>query len=122
MLISRKILAPNHPNPKFKNSSIDSVQEHKHLGLTIRNDLTWSSHVNALVEKSIKLVNIMRSVQHRLQRSTLETIYISFIRPLLEYGDIVWSNCTQTEEQLLEAVQLDAARVVTEAMMGTSST
>ena len=122
MLISRKILAQNHPNPKFRNSAIDSVQEHKHLGLIIRNDLTWNSHINTVVEKSTKLVNIMRSVQHRLQRSTLETIYTSFIRPILEYGDIVWSNCTQTEEQLLESVQLDAARVVTGAMKGTSNT
>ena len=63
----------------------------------------------------------MKSVQHRLQRSTLETVYMSFIRPILEYGDVVWANCSHTEESLIESVQLDAARVVTGAMKGTSS-
>ena len=40
-------------------------------------------------------------------------IYISFIRPILEYGDVVWSNCNQQEKQELEKIQIEAARIVT---------
>ena len=33
---------------------------------------------------------------------SLETIYISFIGPILENGDVVWDNCTQQEKQDIE--------------------
>ncbi len=40
-------------------------------------------------------------------------MYISFIRPVLEYADVVWDNCTRYQVQDLEKVQLEAARIVT---------
>ena len=46
---------------------------------------------------------------------TLETIYISFRRPLLEYGDIIFDNCTAYEKQKLDKIQSEAARIVTSA-------
>ena len=40
-------------------------------------------------------------------------MYISFIRPILEYGDVVWDNYTQQEKQDIEKIQIEAARIVT---------
>ena len=37
----------------------------------------------------------------------------------MEYGHVVWPNCTQAEQTMFEGVQLAAAWVVTEAMRGT---
>ena len=42
-------------------------------------------------------------------------MYISFIRPLLEYGDVVWDNCSAYLQSELEAIQTEAARIVTGA-------
>ena len=42
------------------------------------------------------------------------------IRPKLEYGCIIYDNCTSGEAELLESVQLDAARVCTGALWNTS--
>ena len=47
-----------------------------------------------------------------LDRKTLETIYITFIRPLLEYADVVWDTKTQILINKLENVQVEAARIV----------
>ena len=49
----------------------------------------------------------------------LEIMYIAYIRPLLEYGDVVW-DITQHLADKLESVQLAAARVVTGGIHGTS--
>ena len=38
---------------------------------------------------------------------------LSFIRPVLEYADIIWNNCTQYESNELEKIQNEAARIVT---------
>ena len=54
----------------------------------------------------------MRKLKFTLDRRSLEIIYISFIRPLLEYGDVVFSNCTNEQILTLEKIQYEAARIV----------
>ena len=57
----------------------------------------------------------MRKLKFSLDRKSLETIYITFIRPLLEYADVIWDNCTQYEKDELEKIQIEAARIATGA-------
>jgi hypothetical protein len=65
-------------------------------------------------------LSVFRRVKFKLKRSRLQTIYISFIRPLMEYGDIVWNNIPDYLKQSLESLQLKAARIVTGATKLTS--
>ena len=44
---------------------------------------------------------------------TLIEIYFAFIRTVLEYGDVVWGNCTKDNSELLKKIQIDAARIIT---------
>ena len=55
----------------------------------------------------------MRKLKFRLDRKALETVYITFIRPILEYADGVWCNITKYEEDALEKIQLEAASILT---------
>jgi hypothetical protein len=55
----------------------------------------------------------MRKFKFILDRRTIEKIYLTFIRPLLEYGDVVWDCKTVYLTNKLESVQAEAARVVT---------
>ena len=55
----------------------------------------------------------MRKFKYELDCRSLGIIYISFIRPILEYGDVVWRNCNQQEKQELEKIQIEAARILT---------
>ena len=57
----------------------------------------------------------MRKLKYKLDRKSLETIYIAFIRPLLEYGDSIWDNCTQADKYELDEIQNEAARIATGA-------
>ena len=50
----------------------------------------------------------------------MNRLYKSLIRPLMEYGDVLWDGCTEGEGDLLEFVQYEAAKIVTGAMKGTS--
>ena len=54
----------------------------------------------------------MRKLKFRLDRKSLEVIYTSFIKLILEYGDVVWDNCSQYEKQEIEKVQVEVARIV----------
>ena len=54
----------------------------------------------------------MRKLKFLLDRESLQIIYTSFIRPILEYSDIVWDNITQYEVIALQKIQNEAARIV----------
>ena len=53
--------------------------------------------------------------QFKLDRVSLETIYTTFIRPILEYGDILFDNCNENEKYELDKIQYEAARITTGA-------
>ena len=57
----------------------------------------------------------MRKLKFQLNRKSLQIIYFSFIRPLLEYADVVLDNCTQYEANELKKIQHEAACIVSGA-------
>ena len=56
---------------------------------------------------------MLRKVYFILNRFTLEKMYFSFIRPTLEYGDLVWDTQTHSWINKIENIQSKAARIVT---------
>ncbi len=55
----------------------------------------------------------MRMLKFKIKRQSLNQIYISYLRPILEYASIVWDNCAIYENNILDKIQYDAARIVT---------
>ena len=55
---------------------------------------TWQSHTEYMKAKAWK------KLKFELDRKALETIYLSFIRPILEYADIVWDICSMHEKKI----------------------
>ena len=96
-------------------TQIEEVKSHKHLGLVFSNDCTWHEHLDYIKTKAWVRIHIMRKLKFKLDRRSLQTIYFSFIRPVIEYSDVVWDNCTLYEANELEIIQIEAARIVTGA-------
>ncbi len=46
---------------------------------------------------------------------SFKVCYISYIRPIIEYANILYDNCTVENCQKLESVQINTARLVTGA-------
>lgn len=115
MLFSRKRIKRPHPNLTMDNVVVDQVSTHKHLGLTLSDDAKWSSHINTTVNKAWQRIGTLRSLKYILNRKSLERMYFSFIRPVLEYGDTVWDNCTIQLKNEIESIQNEAARIVSGA-------
>ena len=114
-VVSLKTDKPVHPPLFMLNEQIKEVQCHKHLGIYLSTDCSWHKHIEYIKEKAWARINVMRKFKYTLDRKSLETIYITFIRPILEYADIIWDNCTQQEKNDLEKIQLEAARIATGA-------
>jgi hypothetical protein len=97
----------------MNNTIINQVTEHKHLGLEISNDANWKKHIDLITKKAFTRVSILRKFKFILDRKTLEKIYLTFIRPILEYVDVVWDNKTLILINKLKNFQIEAARIVT---------
>ena len=97
----------------MQNVQIQEVSSHKHLGLYLSNDCSWHQHIDYIKQKAWFRIHIMRKLKFKLDRKSLETIYLTFIRPLFEYGDVIWDNCTQYEKNELDKIQNEAARITT---------
>ena len=97
----------------FNNISLSPVHMHKHLGVIFSSDCKWTKHIDVLIERTSKQLNIFRKLKYRLKRDYLENNYLVFIRPILEYASEVWDNCRQTNCNRLEKIQIEVARIVT---------
>ena len=75
--------------------------------------IAHGTNIEYIKEKAWNRINIMRKLKFELNRQSLETIYLTFIRPVLEYANVVWDNCAHYEKEELEKIQNEAARIVT---------
>ena len=77
-------------------------------------------------EKCVKFskgIGIIKNLQNRLPWQALLTIYKSFVRPHLDYGDIIYDQPNNESFcQKFESRQYNAALDITGAIRGTSQT
>ena len=104
-----------HPTLIMNNEYINEVTQHKHLGIFLSNDGTRHEHINYITSKAWQRIYIIRKLKFVLDRVSLYRAYISFIRPVLEYVDVVCISCTQYEIDSIEKIQTEADRIVTGA-------
>lgn len=120
IIISRKCESQLHPPLYMNHVEIQTVTSHKHLGLIFSQDGSWISHIDEIIAKANSRLNIIRRLKFKLDRRSLEQMYFSYIRPLLEYSDVIWDNCPDYMKGKLEKINCEAARIVTGATKLTS--
>ena len=93
----------------------------KHPGLYIK--LNFHDHINSKILKANKRIGIIKKLSTTLPRKSLLTIYKPFIRPQLDYCDVIYdqpsseSFCTK-----IEHIQYNAALAITDTIKGASQT
>ena len=114
---------PPPPLPTGLHSSSDTTNSHgehtrqvssfKYLGVWITKDLSWSKHVSEVCIKAKKLIRLIyRQYYQHSNTDTLKQLYMSSVRPHLEYATAVWDPHLQKDINKLEKVQTFALRIV----------
>ena len=70
----------------FGGHIIDEVKSHTYLGVKLAHNLRWNHHINYISLKARKKLNAMVPFKYKLERKSLETMYISFVRPTIPAG------------------------------------
>ena len=64
----------------------------KHLGIYLDQKLNFTHHIKEKVIKANKGIAVIKNLQTKLPWNALLTIYKSFIRPHLDYTDIIYDQ------------------------------
>ena len=93
----------------------------KYLGLHLDSKLYISIHIKTILTKVNRTIGLLRKFQQVLPRPSLITIYKAFIRPHLDYGDVIFDQTFNNSfHQRLESIHYNAALAITGAIKGTS--
>ena len=114
----RKIVISNYI---MHNQILEVVESAKYLGVFINKKLSWNKHIDYTAKKA----NQVRCFTQRNLRTCHRDIklqsYKTYVRPILEYGSIVWDPHTSNNIHKLEMVQRKAARSICSDWRYTSS-
>ena len=115
----------------FNNTPVKKVGEHKHLGLFLDSKLSFSAPIKAAISKTRKGIGLLKYLSKYLPRHTLNELYKLYVRPHLDYRDVIChipaKECEFSGNKILpnlmeklESVQYSAARAISGTWKGTS--
>ena len=67
-----------------------STQMHKHLGMILDSNLIYGHHIKSILNRVNKTIGLLCKFQLIHPRHSLIVIYKTFIRPHLDYGDLLY--------------------------------
>ena len=74
----------------FNDIPVKKVDEHKHLGITLDSKLSFSAHIKSAISKTRKGIGLLKYLSKYLPRHTLNELYKLYVRPHLDYGDVIY--------------------------------
>ena len=92
----------------------------KHLCLFLDEKLTFKHHIDNTLYNVNKGIAVIKKLRHTLPLKFLLTNYKVFLRPLIDYKDIIYDqNHNSSFCEKLESVQYKAPLAITGAISGT---
>ena len=91
-IFSRKLQKSVYPPLHFNNIAVPQSTTQKYLGMPLNVKLDFQGHIKNMYSKVNKTIGLLRKLYNTLPRLPLLTIYKSFIRPYLYYGDVIYDQ------------------------------
>ena len=92
------------------------------LGVTFDRRLTWKPHIDKVVEKCNKRMNILRvlsGTRWGSSKAMLLIVYKAMIRSVIDYGSIAYDTASNRTKSRLDEIQAKALRICCGALRGT---
>ena len=98
----------------FNNLAVASCETHKRLGLLLNKRLAFDCHAEEMILRVNKGMRLITRLRRYLPRNSLFTIYKTFIRPHLDYGDVVYDYTGDASfMQKLKSIQYNSSLAIT---------
>ena len=93
IIFSFKCKKPYHPDLTF-NGIVPIAREPntKHLGVYLDTSLNFSKHIKEKVSIAMRGIALLKLLSKYVDRNVLALSYKIYIRPHLDYGDVIYHN------------------------------
>ena len=88
IIFSNKLLN-NSPPLIFNNDYVNRVNVHKHLGIYLSSNLSWTRHIHETCLRANQKLAVLRKVKY-LKRHTLDILYKITVHSIIDYGLILY--------------------------------
>ena len=95
-----------------RGQQLPRIEVEKDLGVQIDEKLSFSNHISEKVNKANKIMGLIRRTFVALDKASFKPLYMSLVRPILEYANQVWSPYLIKDIVALENVQRRATRML----------
>ena len=92
LLFSRKTSSKPYPSLSFNDNPVHQVPLQMYLDLFLDPKLSFDEHIQCILIKTHKIIGLIRKLQPVIPRAALLTIYKTFLRPHLDYGDVIYDR------------------------------
>ena len=99
-------------NYTILNNTLERVDDHEYLGISISHDLCWEMHCNKITKKASKTLGLIRRTLSPCSKQVKSRAYQALVRPRLEYAAEAWNPYNITTADRLERIQRAAASFV----------
>ena len=86
-------------------NELERVSDVVDLGVSVATDLSYDIHIENQCKKAARMLGFVRRASRDFSADTLRHLYISLVRPVLEYASVVWSPHHVTKIDRLERIQ-----------------
>ena len=99
-------------NIRIANKALELKRVTKYLGVLIDDKLLWKDHIQSINMKLRKGIGILYNLKEYVTKSTLRSLYFSFIYPYLDYNLINWSSTPISNLNSLKLSNKKAVRTI----------
>ena len=102
---------------KLGHESLELVKTTKDLGITVNDDVSWGKHIAKITAKANRTLGLIKR-RTNCQDQTVEDqtvrklLYLTLVRPQLEFSSELWSPSEVKYQLMLEAVQRRATKFI----------
>ena len=99
------------------NNAIECVSIYKILGVFIDSNVKWNSHVDYIYKKACKKLYSVRILRRAgADQGSMLKVYISSVRPALEYAVPVWQSIPGYPSDKIESIQKRGLKIIFQCM------
>ncbi|GFT71671.1 putative RNA-directed DNA polymerase from transposon BS [Trichonephila clavipes] len=103
------------PTVFIRDQKLLYVKHPKYLSFTLDQKILCNWHIEDLINKSRKCLNILKYISRHdwgADASTLKITYTTLNRPVLEFGSAIFFIASDSNLKKLERIQLSSARII----------
>jgi len=101
-------------NVNNQDVELNQCTEEKDLGVIFDQNLSFDTHIQSAIKKANRNLGLIKRAFSHLDRDIFINLYKALVRPILEYGNIIWSPHLKRQSASIERVQRRATKILPE--------